>query len=154
MAKKCSTCYSLFYIRYWMSKKGKTNHEKSCQSILFRVKTDYLHSETSYKNESACLWKQLKWKRFPCMETDCRGKNLRGINVTDSVSEKGTQEEQSLLIRRQAVWKNYSEQMTEKQNSVKTCTNPRKRKLLPYMEIGVTSTEKRNVVHIKHVWIS
>ena len=40
----------------------------------------------------------------------------------DSVSEKITEEEQSALIRRQVVWKNYSEQITEKQISVKTCT--------------------------------
>ena len=40
-------CYSLIYIRYRLSKKGKTNHEKSCQSIFFTLKTDYLHLKTS-----------------------------------------------------------------------------------------------------------
>ena len=64
----------------------------------------------------------------PFMVTDFLGKLLTGINIVDSVSEKITQEEQSPLIRRQVVWRNYSEQMTEKQNSVKTCTNsPRKK---------------------------
>ena len=38
------------------------------------------------------------------------------------MSEKSTQEEKSRLIRRQVVWRNYSEQMSEKQSSVKTCT--------------------------------
>ena len=47
------------------------------------------------------------------------------------MSEKITQEEQSPLIRRQVVWRNYSEQMTEKQNSVKTCTKSPKRETPP-----------------------
>ena len=38
------------------------------------------------------------------------------------MSEETTYEEQIPLVRRQVVWENYSEQMTEKQNSVKTCT--------------------------------
>ena len=58
------------------------------------------------------------------MVTDCLGKLFTGIHSADSVSEKITQEEQSPLIRRQFVWRNYSEQMTEKQNSVKTCKTP------------------------------
>ena len=33
------------------------------------------------------------------MVTDCRGKMFTGINVTGSVSEKSTQEEESPLIR-------------------------------------------------------
>ena len=65
----------------------------------------------------------------PFMVTNFLGKSLTGINIVDSVSEKITEEKQSPLIRRQVVWRNYSEQMTEKQNSVKTCTNsPRKEK--------------------------
>ena len=34
---------------------GKTNHERSCQSISFILKTDYLHLKPSYMNEGACL---------------------------------------------------------------------------------------------------
>ena len=63
----------------------------------------------------------------PFMVTDCLGKWFTGINVADSESEKITQEEQSSLIRRQIVRRNYSEQMTEKQNSVKTCSKTSKK---------------------------
>ena len=61
-------------------------------------------------------------KSSPFMVTDCLGKSITGINVADNVSEKITQDEQRPLIRRQVIWRYYSEQMTEKQNSVKTCT--------------------------------
>ena len=54
-----------------------------------------------------------------------------GLTSPDSVSEKITQEEQSPLIRRQVVWRNYSEQMTEKQNSVKICTKSTKTETPP-----------------------
>ena len=109
MAKMCSNCYSLFYIRLRLSRKGKTIHEKSCQSIFFTLKTDYLHLKTSYKDESACLWrqlKQLKWNKYSFMVTDCLGNLFTGINVTKSVSEKITQEKQCPLIRQQDVWIN------------------------------------------------
>ena len=61
------------------------------------------------------------------MVTDCLEKLLEGINIAHSVSEKITQEEQSPLIRRQIVWRNYSQQMTEKQNRVKTCSKSPKK---------------------------
>ena len=70
-----------------MSKKGKTNHERSCQSFSFILKTDYLHSKTGYKDESACLWKQLKWNKFPFYGERL---DIHGINIADSVSEKIT----------------------------------------------------------------
>ena len=105
-----------------MSKKGKTNHERSCQSFSFILKTDYLHLKTGCNDESACLWKQLKWNKFHFFGDTLSGKIIHWINITDSVSEKITSEEQSPLIKRQVVWRNYSEQMTEKQNSVETCT--------------------------------
>ena len=56
------------------------------------------------------------------MVTDSLRNYSRGLTSPDSVSEKITQEEKSPLIRRQVVWRNYSEQMTEKRNSVKICT--------------------------------
>ena len=87
----------------------------------------------------------------PFLVTDCLGKVFRRINIADNVSGKVISEEQSPLIRRQVVWRNYSEQMTERQNSVETCTNPQRKKHLPYMEIAVASTEKVKVVHIKPV---
>ena len=51
-----------------------------------------------------------------------REKFSRGLTSPVSMSEKITQGQQSPLIRRQVVWRNCTEQMTEKQNSVKTCT--------------------------------
>ena len=111
-------------MRYGLSKKRKTNDERSCRSFSFNLKTDYLHSKTGYKDESACLWKQLKWNKFPFWEDRL---DIHGINNADSVSEKITWEEQSPLIRWQVVWRKYSEQMTEKQNSVKTCTKSPKK---------------------------
>ena len=89
----------------------------------------------------------------PFMVTDCLEKFFTGINVADSVSEKITQEEQSSLRRRPVVWRNYSEQMTEKQNIVETSTKSPKKETPPYMEIGVASTEKGKVFHIKQEWI-
>ena len=63
--------------------------------------------------------------------TDCLGIYSRGLTSPDSVSEKITQEEQSPLIKRQVVWRNNSEQMTEKQNSVKICTKSTGRETPP-----------------------
>ena len=58
------------------------------------------------------------------------------------MSEKITQGEQSAVIRRQVVWRNWSEQIAEKQFSVKTCTMSRKKEDLLYMEIVVASTKR------------
>ena len=106
----------------WNVHKRKPNHERSCQSFYFIFKTYYLHLKTDCKDESACLWKQIKWNQFPFYGDRLSGKTFHGINIADSVSEKITLEEQSPLKRRQVLWRNYFEQMTEKQNSVKTCT--------------------------------
>ena len=73
-----------------MSKKGKTSHERSCQSFSFILKTEYLHLKTGCNDESACLWKQLKWNKFPFYGDRLSGKNIRGIKIADSVSEKIT----------------------------------------------------------------
>ena len=45
--------------------KGKSNNERSCQSISFFLKTNFVRSTTTYEDEGACLWKQLKWNKFP-----------------------------------------------------------------------------------------
>ena len=58
------------------------------------------------------------------MVTDCLGKFFTWINIADSVSEKITQIEHTPLIRPQVVWRNNTEQMTEKQNSVKIAPGP------------------------------
>ena len=70
-----------------MSKKVKTNHERSWQSFSFILKTDYLHLKTGYKDESACLWKQLKWNKFPFYGDRL---DIHGINIADSAFEKIT----------------------------------------------------------------
>ena len=135
-----------------MSKKGKTNHERSCQLFSFILKTDDLRLKTGYKDESACLWKQLKWKKFPFYGDRLSGECFHGTNIAENVSAKITREEQSLLIRRQVVGRNNSEQKTKKQNSCKNLHQvPKKRKNLPYMEIVVASIHKGKVVHIKQV---
>ena len=149
MAKICSKWHSLLYIWYGMSKKGTINHERSCQSHSFILKTDYLHFKTGHKDESACLWKQLKWNKFPFYGDRMSGKIIHGINIADSVSEKITSEEQSPLIRRQVVWRNYSEQMTEKQNNVKTFTKSPKKETLSLYGNRCSFDQKRMVVHIK-----
>ena len=110
-----------------MSKIAKTNDKRSCQSFSSFLKTDYLHIKTGYKDESACLWKQLKWNMFRFHGDRLSRKIIHGIDIADSVSAEITWEEQSPLIRRQVVWRNYSEQKAEKQNSVKTCTKSPKK---------------------------
>ena len=67
-----------------MSKKGMTNHGRSCQSFSFILKPDYFYLKNGYKDESACLWKQLKWIKF------FSEKIIHGITIADSVSEKIT----------------------------------------------------------------
>ena len=76
------------------------------------------------------MTKQLKWNRFPFMVTDCLRIYSRVLTSPDRVSEKITQEEQSPLIGQQVVWRNYSELMTEKRNSVKICTKSTKTETL------------------------
>ena len=73
-----------------MSKKGKANHERNCQSISFISETDYLHLKASYKDESACLWKQPKWNKIPFYGVKLSVKLLAGINISHSLSEKIT----------------------------------------------------------------
>ena len=73
-----------------MSKKGKTKQESSCQSFCFIIKTDYLHLKSGYSDESACLWKQLKWNKFPFYGDRLCGKTMHGNNIADSESEKIT----------------------------------------------------------------
>ena len=117
----------------------------SCQSISFILKTDHLRLKTSYMDESACLWKQLKWNKFLFYGDKLSGKNYsRGLGSPDSVSEKVTQEEQSALIRRQVVWWNYSEQLIEKQVSVETCTKSTKRETFPIYGSRCTFDQNRN----------
>ena len=61
-----------------MYKKGKNNHKRSCQSFTFILITDYKTLKTSYKDKSACLWKQLKWNKFPFYSDRLCGKVSKG----------------------------------------------------------------------------
>ena len=70
-----------------MSKKGKTKNERSCQPFSFILKTDNLQLKTGCNDESACLRKQLKWKKFPFYGDRLSGKIIHGINIADSVYE-------------------------------------------------------------------
>ena len=79
----------------------------------------------------------------PFMVTDCLRKLFTGIHSADSVSEKFTQDEQSPLIRQQVVWRNYSEQLTEKQNSVKNCTKSPKKEISPIYGNRCSFDQKR-----------
>ena len=98
--------------------------------------------ENNSSGTSSLFWWQNVWEKYS-----------RGLTSPDIVSEKITQEELSPMKRQNFVWRKYSEQSTEKQNSVKTCTSPQKRKHLPYMGGVAASTKKGKVVHIKQVWI-
>ena len=77
------------------------------------------------------------------MVTDCLPIYSRGLTSPDSVFEKITQEEQSLVIRRQVVWRNYSEQMTEKRNSVQICTKSTKTETPPVYGNRCSFDQKR-----------
>ena len=79
---------SLYQI--WNIQKRKSNHERSCQSFSFILKTDYLLLKTDCNDESACLWKELKWNKFPIYGDRRSGKIFHGINIADNVSEKIT----------------------------------------------------------------
>ena len=45
----------------WNVQKRKDQPWEELSINFFHLKTDFLHSKTSYKDERACLWKQLNW---------------------------------------------------------------------------------------------
>ena len=73
-----------------MSKKGKTNNERSRKSFSFILKSDHSHLKTGYTDESACLLKQLKRNKFPYYGDRLSGKNFYGINIENGLSKKIT----------------------------------------------------------------
>ena len=75
--------------------------------------------------------KQLKWNKFPYYDERLSGKVFTGINISRQLVGENHSSGIESLIRRQVAWRNYSEQMTEKQNSVKTCTRYLKKETLP-----------------------
>ena len=76
--KKCSNFHTLLYIRNGMSEKRKTNHKRSSQLVYFFLITDHKYLRTSYMDESACLWNQLKWNKFPFYGVRLSGKFTHG----------------------------------------------------------------------------
>ena len=67
------------------------------------------------------------------------------------MTEKIPQVEQTPLIKRQVVWRNHTEQMTEKQNSVKTCIKPPKKETPSIYGHRCSFDQKGKVVYIKQV---
>ena len=131
MAKKCSKCYSLLYTIYGKTIKGKTNSKGSWQSVSFVLETDYIHLKlVKWKKELVCQ-NNSSGSSSPFMVTVCLAKLFTGINIARrrvwEIHSSGTLS----LIRRQVVWRNYYEQMTEKRNSVKTCTRSSLKKETP-----------------------
>ena len=93
--------------------------------------------------------KELVWQNnssgtsSPFMVKDCLRIFSRGLTSPDSVSEKISQEEQSPLIGRQVLWRNYSEQMTENRKSVKICTKSTKTETPPIYGSHCSFVQKR-----------
>ena len=70
-------------------------------------------------DESACLWKQLKWNNFAFYGDRLFGNTIHGINIArQRVWENPLMENLSPLIRQQVLWGNYSEQPTGKKNKI------------------------------------
>ena len=67
------------------------------------------------------------------------------------MTEKIIQLEHTPLIRGQVVWRNHTEQMTEKQNSVKTCTKSPKKETPSIYGNRCSFDQKGKVVYIKQV---
>ena len=67
------------------------------------------------------------------------------------MTEKIPQVEQTPVIRRQVVWRNHTEQMTEKQNSVKTRIKSPKKETPSIYGNRCSFDQKGKVVHIKQV---
>ena len=126
----------------------------SCQSLSFILKTYFLHLKTSYKDENACLWKQLKWNKFPYLwwQTDWENHSRKLKSQTACLRKS--------LKRNKVHWQGHRlpgefnfNKWLENKIVLKFAPSPQKRKHLPYKEIVVTSTIKGEFVHIKLVWI-
>ena len=99
-----------------------------------------LYVKTTQVEQVPFLWRVTVW-----------GKTSRGLKSPDSVSQKITQTEQGSLIRRQVVCRNYTEQMTEKQSSVKTCTRSLKKETPPIYGNRCSFDRKRKICPFKAV---
>ena len=67
----------------------------------------------------------------PFMVTDCLGNFFTGINIARQRGWESHASGTESLIWRQLFWRNYTEQKTEKQNSVKICTRSLKTETPP-----------------------
>ena len=85
-------------------------------------------SKTTLVEQVPLLWWQTVWE-----------KSSRGLTSPDSVSEKINQAGQSLLIKRQVVWWNY----TEKRNGVKICNRSLKKETTPIYGNRCSFDQKR-----------
>ena len=129
--KKCSKCYSLLYTISGRTIKVKTNSRGSCQIVSFDLKTDYIHLRLVNGVKKLVCQNNSSGTSSPFMVTVCLAKVFTWINIARQrvweIHSSGTQS----LIRRQVVWRNYTEQITEKQNSVKICTRSLKKETPP-----------------------
>ena len=73
-----------------MSKKAKTSHERSCQSIFFHFKTDHLHLKLAIGMKVLFCENNSSGTSSPFTVTDCLGNLITWVNVADNVSEKIT----------------------------------------------------------------
>ena len=64
-------------------------------------------------DDRVCMSKQLKWNKFTYYGDRLSGKVFTGINISRQLLGENHSSGIESLIRRQVVWKNYSEQMTE-----------------------------------------
>ena len=95
-------------------------------------------------DERACVSKQLKWNKFHFYGDRLSGKDFHGDYYRQTACLRKSlrrNREQSPLIRQQVVWRNYTEQKTEKQKSVKACTRSLEKEHLRFMEIVVVLTK-------------
>ena len=152
--KKLRKCYSLLHVRYEMSEKRKKNYKCSCQSVYSFLKTDYIQLITSYEDGSACLWKQLKWNKFPFY-----GDRMSAKLFSRGLTSKTTCLRKSLKMNKVAWWGDRLPGEVTPNKRLKNkivlqlAPSPRKKKHLSYMEIVVASANKGKVVHVKQVWI-
>ena len=124
-------------------KKDRATIRGAANQRLLLKKTDCKLLKNSYMDESACLWKQLKWNKFPFMVTDCLEKFITGIDVARQRVWGNHLGGTKSLMRWQVVWGNYSKQITEKQNSVKTCTKSPKNETPPIYVNRCSFDQKR-----------
>ena len=79
----------------------------------------------------------------PIMVTDCLGKFFTGINISRQLVWENHSSATQSPDKATDCRRNYSEQMTEKQNSVKTCTRYLKKETLPIYGNRCSFDQKR-----------